>query len=143
MDAHLKARVPVKAGLHEVGVTFIKNSSSLVETQRDPYQARYNMHRHPRLSPAIYQVSVTGPYASQEAGETASRRKLFVCYPKNPGEETACAERIVSAFVRRAYRRPVVAADWAKPLKFYHEAKEAGGFEAGDWIGPQRGPRQS
>ena len=131
VDAHLKARIPVKAGLHEVGVTFIKNSSSLVETQRDPYQARYNMHRHPRLSPAIYQVSVTGPYASQEAGETASRRKLFVCYPKNPGEETACAERIVSAFVRRAYRRPVVAADWAKPLKFYHEAKEAGGFEAG------------
>ena len=131
VDAHLKARVPVKAGLHEVGVTFIKNSSSLVETQRDPYQARYNMHRHPRLSPAIYQVSVTGPYASREAGETASRRKLFVCYPKNPGEETACAERIVSAFVRRAYRRPVVAADWAKPLKFYHEAKEAGGFEAG------------
>ena len=131
VDAHLKARIPVKAGLHEVGVTFIKNSSSLVETQRDPYQARYNMHRHPRLSPAIYQVSVTGPYASQEAGETASRRKLFVCYPKNPGEETACAERIVSAFARRAYRRPVVAADWAKPLKFYHEAKEAGGFEAG------------
>ena len=131
VDAHLKARIPVKAGLHEVGVTFIKNSSSLVETQRDPYQARYNMHRHPRHSPAIYQVSVTGPYASQEAGETASRRKLFVCYPKNPGEETACAERIVSAFVRRAYRRPVVAADWAKPLKFYHEAKEAGGFEAG------------
>ena len=131
VDAHLKARVPVKAGLHEVGVTFIKNSSSLVETQRDPYQARYNMHRHPRLSPAIYQVSVTGPYASREAGETASRRKLFVCYPKNPSEETACAERIVSAFVRRAYRRPVVAADWAKPLKFYHEAKEAGGFEAG------------
>lgn len=134
VDAHLKARVPVKAGLHDVGVTFIKNSSSLVETQRDPYQARYNMHRHPRLSPAIYQVSVTGPYASREAGEageTASRRKLFVCYPKNPGEETACAERIVSAFARRAYRRPVVAADWAKPLKFYHEAKEAGGFEAG------------
>ena len=131
VDAHLKARIPVKAGLHEVGVTFIKNSSSLVETQRDPYQARYNMHRHPRLSPAIYQVSVTGPYESREAGETASRRKLFVCYPKNPSEETACAERIVSAFARRAYRRPVVAADLAKPLKFYHEAKEAGGFEAG------------
>jgi hypothetical protein len=124
----------VKAGLHEVGVTFIKNLSSLVETQRDPYQARYNMHRHPRLSPAIYQVSVTGPYSSREAGEmgeTASRRKIFVCYPKNPSEENACAERIVSAFARRAYRRPVVAADLAKPLKFYHEAKEAGGFEAG------------
>jgi hypothetical protein len=134
VDAHLKARIPVKAGLHEVGVTFIKNLSSLVETQRDPYQARYNMHRHPRLSPAIYQVSVTGPYSSREAGEmgeTASRRKLFVCYPKNPSEENACAERIVSAFARRAYRRPVVAADLAKPLKFYHEAKEAGGFEAG------------
>jgi len=131
VDAHLKARVRVSSGLHEVGVTFIKNPSSLVETQRDPYQARYNMHRHPRLSPAIYQVSVTGPYESRDAGEPASRRKIFLSDPNHPGEEDASAERILSAFVRRAYRRPVVAADLVKPLKFYREAREAGGFEAG------------
>lgn len=130
VDAHLKARIAVTAGLHEVGVTFIKNPSSLVETQRDPFQARYNMHRHPRLSPAIYQVSVTGPYESQEAGPAAGRSKVFTSRPKHPGEERACAERILSDFVRRAYRRPVVAADLVKPLRFYSEARETVGFEA-------------
>ena len=131
VDAHLKARVKVKAGVREVGVTFLKNPSSLVETKREPYQARYNMHRHPRLSPAIYQVSITGPYESKEAGDTLSRRKIFVSYPAKPSEEDACAERILSAFMRKAYRRPVTGADLAKPLEFYREAKAAGGFEAG------------
>ncbi len=131
VDAHLKARVSVKAGAHEVGVTFLKNPSSLVETKREPYQARYNMHRHPRLTPAIYQVSITGPYDSKEAGDTLSRRKIFVAYPAKPAEEDACAERILSAFVRKAYRRPVTGADLAKPLEFYREAKAASGFEAG------------
>lgn len=131
VDAHLKARFSVKAGAHEVGVTFLKNPSSLVETKREPYQARYNMHRHPRLSPAIYQVSITGPYESKEAGDTLSRRKIFVSYPAKPAEDDACAERILSAFVRKAYRRPVTGADLAKPLEFYREARAAGGFEAG------------
>ena len=49
VDAHLKVRVPVTAGPHQVGVTFLKNPSSLLETKRQPYLARFNMHRHPRL----------------------------------------------------------------------------------------------
>jgi hypothetical protein len=131
VDAHLKVRLSVKAGAHEVGVTFLKNPSSLVETKREPYQARYNMHRHPRLTPAIYQISITGPYESKEAGDTLSRRKIFVSYPAKPAEEDACAERILSAFVRKAYRRPVTGADLAKPLEFYREARAENGFEAG------------
>ncbi len=131
VDAHLKARVLVKAGAHGIGVAFLKNPSELVETKREPFQARYNLHRHPRLTPAIYQVSITGPYASKEAGDTLSRRKLFVSYPTKPAEEDACAERILSSFVRKAYRRPVTAADLARPLEFYREARAAGGFEAG------------
>ncbi len=131
VDAHLKARLAVKAGAHEVGVTFLKNPSSLVETKREPYQARYNMHRHPRLSPAIYQISITGPYDSREAGDTLSRRRIFVSYPTKPVEEDACAERILSAFVRKAYRRPITGADLTRPLEFYREARAENGFEAG------------
>ena len=131
VDAHLKARIPVKAGSHQVGVAFLKNPSSLLETRRQPYQARYNMHRHPRLTPAIYQVSINGPYDSKEPGDTLSRRKIFVSYPSKPAEEDGCAERILSDLVRRAYRRPVTSADLAKPLEFYRQAKAENGFEAG------------
>src|SRR5204863_7179677 len=97
VDAHLKMRVPVSAGPHDLGVTFLKNPTSLIETRRQPYQAHYNMHRHPRQTPAIYQISINGPYESKSPGDTPSRRRLFVCYPgkleENFGEDT-CAERI-------------------------------------------------
>ncbi|MEY2407424.1 MAG: hypothetical protein QOF48_94 [Verrucomicrobiota bacterium] len=131
VDAHLKVRVPMTAGPHQVGVTFLKNSSSLLENRRQPYLARYNMHRHPRLTPAIYQVSVNGPYDSKKAGDSPSRRQIFVCYPTGPEEEDACAGKILSALTRRAYRRPVTDADLEKPMGFYRGAKAEHGFEAG------------
>src|SRR6185369_12376915 len=106
-----------------VGVTFVKSPSSLLETKRQPYQAHFNMHRHPRLTPAIYQVSINGPYDSKSPGDTPSRRRIFVTRPKSPGEEDACAERILSNLARRAYRRPVISSDLQKPMEFYRQAK--------------------
>ncbi|MCC6235625.1 MAG: DUF1592 domain-containing protein [Verrucomicrobiales bacterium] len=131
VDRHLQARVRVTGGPHDLGVTFRKNPTALLESKRQPYQARYNMHRHPRLGPAVYQVSVNGPYSSTGAGDTPSRRRIFSVRPAHAGEEDACARRILATLVRRAYRRPVREADLAKPLEFYREAKASGGFEAG------------
>jgi hypothetical protein len=130
-DAHLKARIPVKAGLHQIGVTFLKNPSSLLETKRQPYNAHFNMHRHPRLTPAIYQVSINGPYAAHGSGDSASRRRIFVRRPANAAEEEGCAKTILSTLMRRAYRRPVTDEDLQKPMKFYREARGKDGFEAG------------
>jgi hypothetical protein len=84
VDTHLKLRVSVTAGPHQVGVTFLKNPSALLETKRQPYQAHYNMHRHPRLTPAIYQVSINGPYDSRSPGDTPSRRRIFGTETENP-----------------------------------------------------------
>ena len=130
-DEHLKARIRVTAGPHQVGVTFLKDPSSLLETKRQPYQAHFNMHRHPRISPALYQVSITGPYHAGGHGDTPSRRRIFVCEPEEPGEEEACARRILSTLLRRAYRRPVTDADLEKPMEFYREARAEGDFDAG------------
>ena len=131
VDAHLKLRVPVTAGPHQVGVTFLKNPSSLLETRRQPYLARYNMHRHPRLGPAIYQISINGPYDSKGPGETPSRRRIFGSAPPSAQIEAPSAENILLTLMRRAYRRPVNAADLQKPMEFYRKAKEEEGFEAG------------
>ena len=106
-DEHLKVRLRVPAGPPTLGETFLKNPSTLDETTRQPYQARYNMHRHPRLTPALYQVSITGPFSADGHGDTPSRRRIFVSEPKGPGDEEACARRIIAALMRRAYRRPV------------------------------------
>ncbi len=131
VDSHLNVRVPVKAGPHGLGITFLKMPSSLLETRRAPYQAHYNMHRHPRLTPAIYQVSINGPYDSVSPGETPSRRRIFLRQPSTPEDEGACAEKIVSTLARRAYRRPLTRDDLEKPLQFYRRAHREHGFEAG------------
>jgi len=130
-DGRLKTRIRVTAGPHQLGVTFLKNPSSLLETRRQPYQAHYNMHRHPRISPALYQVSITGPYGTNGHGDTPSRRRIFVCQPRKPGEDEPCARRIVSTLMRRAYRRPAADADLQKPMELFRKARAEGDFDTG------------
>jgi hypothetical protein len=130
-DGHLKVRIKVTAGPHQIGVTFLRNPSSLLETKHQPYQAHYNMHRHPRITPAIYQVSITGPYVANGHGDTPSRRRIFVCQPKEPGEQESCARLILATLMRRAYRRPVTDADVQKPMEFFRKARADGDFDAG------------
>lgn len=131
VDAHLKLRLTVKAGPHDLGVTFVKDPSELLETLRQPYQARFNTHRHPRTTPAVYQVSFTGPVADQGPGDTPSRRRIFVARPKSPDDEEACAKTILSTLMRRAYRRPVGDKDLDRILPFYRDARRDGDFDAG------------
>ena len=130
-DKHLNVRVPVTAGPHEVAVTFLRKNSALIETTRQPYMARFNMDRHPRTQPAIYSVSVVGPYNATGPGDTPSRRRIFTCSPSAKSAEDACAKKILGALLRRAYRRPVTDSDIEKPFGFYEQGKAADGFENG------------
>ena len=131
VDANLKTRIKVTAGPHKVGVTFLRKSSSLLETKRQPYQARYNLHRHPRTAPAIFQVTITGPYNAKGPGDTPSRRKIFLCRPTQVDEEEDCAQKILASLMRRAYRRPVVESDISRAMKFYRQGRAKRDFEAG------------
>ncbi len=131
IDKDLKARVAVAAGPHDIGVTFVKDGSSLVETARQPLESRFNERRHPRTVPAIDQVAVVGPYAPTGADDTPSRQRLFVCRPAGKAEEPGCARTILSTVMRRAYRRPISKADVEGPMTFFREGLADGGFDAG------------
>ncbi len=131
VDQHLKIRVPVTAGPHAVGVTFPKKPSELLEGPRQPYQTHFNSYRHPRIQPAIYSVSIIGPYVAKGPGDTPSRRRIFVSHPASPAQEDQTAKRILASLVRRAYRRPVTDADIQGPFALYQEARKDGDFDAG------------
>ncbi len=88
----MKVRVPVTAGQHVLAVTFPKKPSLLLETARQPYEAHFNYYRHPRLQPAVYELSIIGPYNPAGAGDTPSRRRVFSCQPASPKSRT-CAQR--------------------------------------------------
>jgi hypothetical protein len=130
-DAHLKARIQVKAGPHDLGVTFVQTPSSLLETRRQPYQAHWNLHRHPRVTPALYQVSITGPYQAKGPGDTPSRRRIFIRQPAGPADEEACARIILAPLLRRGYRRPVTDTDLDRSMKFFRQGRANADFEAG------------
>jgi mono/diheme cytochrome c family protein len=135
LDSHLKVRLPVGAGPHTLGVTFPKKPSLLLETARQPYEAHFNYYRHPRLQPAVYEISIVGPYNPAGASDTPSRQKVFVCEPASGKDQDACAKQILLSMMRRAYRRPVTDADLQKPFELYREASAADGFDAGIELG--------
>ncbi len=133
IDNHLNVRLRVAAGPHQVGATFIKKNSALLETTRQPYQAAYNNDRHPRQQPALRSISIVGPFDSTGGGETPSRDVVFTCRPTSAAvaEAETCATAIVGGLARRAYRRPVSVGDLDQLLSFYREGAAEAGFEAG------------
>ncbi len=138
VDANLTTTIAVSAGSHDVGITFPRTFASLMETKRQPFDARFNRHRHPRRTPAIFQVSIVGPVDNENTNEmkrlrssNTARRKIFTDYPVNKQEELKTAKKIISRLARRAYRRPVTEADLESPMGFYQQAAKESGFEAG------------
>ena len=131
VDKDLLVRIAMTAGPHQIGVAFPRKTSALLETERQPHQAHFNMDRHPRIQPALYSISVLGPFESSGPGASPSRRRIFVCQPNRPSEEEGCATTILTNVLRRAYRRPVTSADLQGPLKFYRAGRAESGFENG------------
>ena len=90
----------------------------------------------PNVSQSFYlrdvmQISVVGPYDIKGPGDTASRRKIFICRPSAELSEQACATKILSNLARHAYRRPVAAADVAPLMKIYAEGRKGASFDQG------------
>jgi len=131
VDQHLKMRVPMTAGPHVLGVTFVKKPTLLLEAARQPYQAHFNSYRHPRIQPALYSVTIVGPYTATGPGDTPSRRRIFVSKPANAGEEDRAAKQILSALTRKAYRRPVTDTDLQGALSLFKQGRAEGDFDAG------------
>ena len=132
-DAHLKIRVPVKAGSRELAATFLKDTKlqeGIIERIRDDVVTTY--------LEGVGTISVVGPFNVQGPGQTVTRDKIFICRPTGPADEQACAEKILSNLAHRAYRRPIGADDMPQLLSLYRQGAQNGGFEAGVRLGLQK-----
>ncbi len=130
VDANLIAKFYASAGEHDLGVTFVEQNTSLQETDRQPLNVHFNFYRHPRLAPAVYQVTITGPYGDSSASTLPST--ISLCKPQQPAEALACAETTLSSLMRRAYRRPINQDDLQTNLEFFKAGfDETGQFEIG------------
>ncbi len=153
-------KLPVKAGLHAVVVTFLRESSRPEVGLRTFGRAFPGMgpgaggpSEKPEMDLRIDGVSVkrwpvpqrsggpapdaaltvvAGPFAPTGRGQTPARAKIFACRPAKPAEEEPCARTILASLTKRAFRRPSTDSDLRPLLRFYNEKRKQGGdFDEG------------
>ncbi|HTA45553.1 MAG TPA: DUF1592 domain-containing protein [Bryobacteraceae bacterium] len=134
VDARLRVRVPVKAGPHEVAVTFLEGPEMVAPDRLQPYLRSSVDNFDWAGSPHFQTLAVTGPFAVTGPGDTPSRRRIFVCGT----QDAMCAKQILGTLARRAYRQPVSDADMRTLMTFYESGRRDGGFDAGIEEGLQR-----
>jgi len=135
VEAGLEFRFAAKAGDHVLGVAFL-DEESLAEGMFKPPVSELLLKDWNQATgdPGLGSISISGPFNAKGAGETPSRRKIFVCHPgegASGDQEDACAREILSTLARRAYRRPVKEEEMQSLLTFFEAGRTERGFEAG------------
>ncbi|HEY1302282.1 MAG TPA: DUF1592 domain-containing protein [Vicinamibacterales bacterium] len=153
IDERLKVRVPVNAGPHMVGVTFVRRNEAESDEPLQPHERDHDLQNMNGI-PLIDHVNLTGPFEATGPGDTPSRRRIFICKPGAPdadqhpaaasapagsrrssrdieASEGGCARKILTTLARRAYRRPLTKDDVDPIMSMYEAGRKTGTFEAG------------
>jgi hypothetical protein len=133
-DAGLELRLPIDAGPHIVGVSFVRELWEPEGLPQPLQRGRVITNDQIYMDYAsVGSVEIGGPYqVARAAVDTPSRRALFVCQPKVASDERACAMKILSRTARLAYRRPVTKADVQTLIDFFDRGRAEGrSFDTG------------
>jgi mono/diheme cytochrome c family protein len=123
-------RIPVTAGPHLLAVSSMRSMDS---------RGAEGIFSAPGRGGGGASITVTGPFDTTGAGDTPSRRRIFICRPERagpatlPGEEQDCALEILGGLATRAFRRPVDRDDpsLAILMRFFEAGRSEGTFETG------------
>ncbi|MDT8398730.1 MAG: DUF1592 domain-containing protein [Pseudomonadales bacterium] len=130
----LDAVIPLTAGPHEIGITFVAtNFAPVLDMNNDFERSTIETGGIPGFTwyPHVGSVRVDGPYKVSGVSATPSRDKLFVCYPATATQESACARQIVENLAAMAFRAYSTPADTETLMDFYALGRESGNFDSG------------
>jgi mono/diheme cytochrome c family protein len=155
VDGRFSARIPLKAGPHDISVAFLEKTQALNTRRLQNYVRTSSDTIDFSGPPAIDEVILTGPFNPTGASQTPSRARIFVCRPKTMSDEAGpasvtasarsrrssrdmdasevgCANRILSTIARRAYRGDVTRDDLRVLQDFFRQGRGEGKtFDAG------------
>ncbi len=120
-------RFKATAGMHRVAVTFLARTFAESDSRYFAVAPGGGQEKIKRLT----SFEVRGPFDSSGIAATASRKKIFSCYPATAAEEQPCAERIVSELAEKAFRGELDAASREPLLALYASGRKSGNFETG------------
>jgi hypothetical protein len=127
--------VHISAGEHRIGITFVQTSAAETNEMLHAFVPVAGMGQPVNGNsngPRLANVEIKGPTVAQGVSDTASRRKIFTCYPKSAAEETPCAHQIFATIALRAFRRPLTDEDLKGAMDFYAQGRNGGGdFDTG------------
>jgi len=109
----LEARVFLSSNQHVVRVTFENDEDFKKIPDRYKRDAGFNIYPE--------YIDIAGPYKPAEKHDVA--KKILIC---DPATGNPCVNRILTSFVRRAYRRPVTNAEVTRVMNVFTRAKTAG-----------------
>ena len=127
-------RLPVTAGPHKVGATFVARTMSESDAVLQPFVpggGEVGIIEGEESPLKIQRLEINGPFAPSGVSETPSRQRIFTCRPQTEAEELPCARQILTRLTRAAFRRPVNDADLATPLRFYAAGRQNADFDMG------------
>jgi hypothetical protein len=120
-------RFKAKAGQRRVVVTFRARSYAESDQRLQPLVPGTGEDRVLKVN----SFEVRGPFKTDGVSETASRKRVFNCYPKSAAEEKPCAEKIVATIAHRAFRRPLRNGEVDNLMQAYATARNGKSFDEG------------
>src|SRR5262249_23487928 len=133
-DGSIDVTVPVKAGSHVVGVTFLETNyrpSLNIVKEYERKSLDNNAIAQLQYYPVIGLLRITGPFNPQRPEDSKSLKKVMTCQPQTAAQEEPCAKQILTTLTRKAYRRPSNAQDLESLMDFYQEGRKLGTFDDG------------
>ena len=94
-DGAIEVTIPVKAGSHMVGVTFLAtNYRPSLDMIRQYERKSLENNSIPQLQyyPAIGLLRIQGPFNATRPEDSRSMRKVFTCQPASAAQEEPCAK---------------------------------------------------
>lgn len=134
-DSNLEVRLFVKAGERRVSVAFLSRYEPLSDQIQQPFKS--GQGGPPRLL-GVDSVFVAGPFKPQGTGDPVAKKRILICQPTSPADETACARKILEPLAHRAYHRPITGGDVDHLLTAFGDGRKDGTFEAGVATGIRR-----
>ena len=94
-----RTRIPLKAGAHDIAVTFaklpaIREIDSAYQRFLRPYFLNGVIgHPHNTIyQPFLDAFRIVGPFDGAGPGRTETRQRVFSCYPRQPADGESCAQ---------------------------------------------------
>jgi len=136
VEARSSTTARLTGGAHEVSVGFRYRGAVQTSARLQAFERSSQDTLDVTGVPHIETLTITGPYGATGPGDTATRRRIFVCRPEAftaapSSTELDCAREILEELARRAYRGQQTSEDVESLLSFFGTGRARRDFDSG------------